>query len=345
MNHSRLRLSVLSAATALFSSACVITSVGGGSGGAGGAGATSASTTGVTSAVGAGGSLAGAGKLRGISWNGAAMRESFVELDPATGVLTSLGVLPPQYTTFAQGTDAFDPASNHLFEITGDNVLLVLDAATGALVSAPPLVLGSLLGVMNLEVNNAGELVGLAVPAPSTPWHLVKVNPTTGAVTSISALPPQYSSFGQGIGAFDPATNHLFELTGQNTLLVLDGATGAVVNAAPIVLGGLNGVINLQVNGAGALLGFSWDPAALVWNVVEVDPATGTLTSLATLPPQYDSLVQGLSAFDRAANRIYEIAGKESELIGIDATTGALVSAAPQVLGSVNGILNMEIVP
>jgi hypothetical protein len=69
---------------------------------------------------------------------------------------------------------------------------------------------------------------------------------TSGAVVSLSTLPPQDAGLAQGMGTFDPVSNRMFELTGDHKLLVIDGASGALNEATSIMLGNYNEVTNLE---------------------------------------------------------------------------------------------------
>jgi hypothetical protein len=303
----------------------------GGAGGQGGAG-------------GGGGAPPSSGRLVAFGWDPVASVWSSVHIDVSTGTLESLLTLPSQYDSFGQGIGTYEHVTNQIFELTGNNTLIGIDAATGALNSVVPLTLNNYSGVNNLEVNIGGDVIGFAWNPTAAHFDVVQIDVLTGALDSLAALPVQYDSMAQGTGAFDPLSNQIFEIASNNTLLVVDAVSGALNKAVPIVLNGYSDVVNLEVNNAGELIGFTWDPNALEFKVVRIDTVSGALVPLASLPKQYGGLAQGTGAFDPYANRIFEMADNNM-LLTIDAASGALLDATPLVLGGYSGITNMEYVP
>jgi hypothetical protein len=263
-----------------------------------------------------------------------------VELDLATGELTVLDTLPASIQSIQQGIGAFDPATRRIFQISGDNNLFTLDGDSGAFLGVTPLQSGELSSVGNLAVNNAGELVGLAFGGT---FHTVTIDPDTGAVTPLAALPPGIESLTQGNTAFDPASNRIFELTGDDHLLVIDAATGVLVGDTVVMPVGPSGLLELAVNNAGELMGLTTPLSPGPWDVVRVDPLTG----LATVQGQLSTpggIVQGQTIHDPALDRMF-VMTSDDRLHEIDASTGAELSTTLILPGNHVGLFNPELVP
>lgn len=270
------------------------------------------------------GRLIGLGAVEGDNhWN-------IVELDRFTGELTVLAALPDSIGSITQGSGAFDPATRRIFHPTGDGRLLVVDGDSGGFLGAPTLTPDEFSFVMNLEINNAGELVGLSTAAPT---HTVTIDLDTGVVTPLAALPLALADIQEGTGAFDHATNRMFQLTGDRNLLTIDANTGALLGHV-----GLTGdVLELAVNNAGELVGLGNNTFPNPWLIVRVDPLTGVVTTLSELSSGI-GFVQGQNIHDPAVDQMFLQTGNP-ELLVIDAGTGELVATTPIAPGFLNPVL------
>lgn len=182
-----------------------------------------------------------AGALVGLSTVAGTEQWHVVTVDADTGVVASLAALPP-FGGLSQGNGAYDPATDRMFEVTGDGRLLVIDAGTGALVDSVALA----AGVGELEVNAAGELVGLTQGDGEGQWVVVRVEPQTGELTALAALPPQ-AGIVQGVGGFDPGLDRMFVQGDGAVVLGIDAATGALASTTTIVAGTHDAILNPEL--------------------------------------------------------------------------------------------------
>lgn len=282
---------------------------------------------------------ASAGRLVGLGLVADDETWNVVELDRFTGELQVLASLPAVVGSVAQGVGAFDAATRRIFHPTGDRRLLVFDADTGEFLGTPALVPKELSVVANLEVNDAGALVALSLSgAPRT----ATIDPDTGSVTALAALPADIQGIAQGTGAIDRATNRIFAVTGEQRLLVLDAGTGALQGDVPLLLGDGGGVGELVVNNAGELVALRNNfPAS--WDVVRIDPPTGALTPLSQLAPE-PGFAQGQALHDPAVDHMLLLAADQALLV-VDAGTGELLASTPIALGMHAAFVNPMLVP
>ncbi len=260
-----------------------------------------------------------------------------VELDRDTAELTVLTALPPSITSIGQGVGAFDPATRRIYQTTGDGRLLALDADTGQFIAAPALAPAGLAGVVNLELNNAGELMALVL---GDQLRTVRIDPDTGVVTPLAALPAHLGSISLGTGAHDPATDRMIQLSGDGNLVVIDAGSGDLLGEVLVTPPG--GLIELAFDNAGALVGLTVQNFPEPWEFSRVDPLTGVVTKLSELPGPV-SFIQGQIVHDPAVDQMILLTG-ESTLVVIDPNTGELLANKPIVTGEHVAFFNPEVV-
>jgi hypothetical protein len=183
---------------------------------------------------------AGEGRLLGIADG------HVVEIDASMGTITSLAALPEQFDAFAQGGVVFDPTTDQLYVQAAPQSLLVVDASTGALAFSTQLQLGDFTSCGNLQVNAAGELIGLAGTADAR-VHVARVDLPVGTVHSLTELPPQYSAYYQGQSAIDRSRDRMIQLLPTNAVLVIDASDGSLISGTQIELGPYVNFSNVEV--------------------------------------------------------------------------------------------------
>jgi hypothetical protein len=314
-----------------------------GSGGSGGvstatvSSATSASsTTGASSSTGAGGAPSG-DQLYALAWDPNAEIEHVITIDAGNGTVTSVGQLPSQYMMFADCV--FDPAAGRIYQSSPPDIVLTIDLAAAALLTATVTSLPTdLTGFFGGGVNGAGEVLGHAWDTNLSREHVVKLDPVTGTVTSLGTLPPAHTAFTGAL--YDHAADRLYTLSNEGTdisILTFEG-NGAYLGASPLSMGPYVNLIGATVNGAGEIIGLVWDGTNELEHVVKVDPASGTITSLDTLPPQHTTFSIAKGVFHAGSNRIYMLdSAGPAEVFAIDASSGAFLGATPL---AANGFVN-----
>lgn len=167
---------------------------------------------------------------------------STVTIDPDAGLVTALAELPPGIGFIVQGTGAFDPATDRMFEVSTEGRLLVIDADNGVVLNNVELTGDDVSYVIELTVNNVGELVGLGNNYPA-PWTTVRIDPLTGVVTTLSHLSPEIV-FLQGQAIHDPAVDQVFLQNTNLELLSIAAGTGELLVTTPILTDNQAGFIN-----------------------------------------------------------------------------------------------------
>jgi hypothetical protein len=282
--------------------------------------------------------------LVALVWDPTAAVERVVTIDAATGTVTNLAALPPEHMWF--GGCVFDPGSARIYQSVSPDVVLTIDATSGALLEETTASPAPLANFWLAGVNAAGEVLGHAWDPSASLEHVVTLDTPGGAVSSLGALPPAYTAF-TGT-AYDHAANLLYTQATDgitHTLLRIDGATGGFLGATPIALGPFQNLLGLVANSAGELVGLAWDGAASLEHVVKLDPMTGAVTSVDTLPPQF-TLFNGTSTVDVAADRIYRIETVgQPMLLTFEASSGAYLGATPVALNQLMNPVCFQVLP
>ncbi|NUO54681.1 MAG: hypothetical protein HOV80_38060 [Polyangiaceae bacterium] len=295
------------------------------------------SATGTSSSTGVGGAPASGDQLYALAWDPNAALEHIITIDAGNGAVTSVGQLPSQYEMFSDCV--FDPASGRIYQSSPPDVVLAIDPAAAALVTATVTSLpADLIGFFAGGVNGAGEVLGHAWDTGLSREHIVKLDPVTGTVTSLGTLPPAHTAFTGAL--YDHAADRLYTLSNEGTdvsILTFE-ANGSYLGASPLTMGPYVNLVGATVNGAGEIIGLVWDGTNSLENVVKVDPTSGTITSLDTLPPDHTTFSIAKGVFHAGSNRIYMLdSSLPAEIFAIDASSGAFLGATPLVS---NGLVN-----
>ncbi|PBQ33020.1 hypothetical protein CNR22_14955 [Sphingobacteriaceae bacterium] len=160
----------------------------------------------------------------------------FFTLDISTGVTTTLSTIPTVFSP-QLGEGTFDVAGNrHFYRLTAGNVL-VLDAATGALIKT----IG--VDISSIEFNpNSGELIGCAQRGGE--YKFCRVNVSTGLITSSITLTGVQDMSGES--TFDAVGNRYFVNTNLGTTII-DPTTGVIITSIPRALYGLEYIGNISI--------------------------------------------------------------------------------------------------
>ncbi len=169
-----------------------------------------------------------AGKLVGVT---SCCPNEFVEVDPATGSLTTLSSIGDMGFSFVAGASAMDPANNRFFMIrhtAGVPHVIALDTNSGTLTESPPV--GT--GIMKIGYDQDDNvLVGVTSCCPNRFGHL---DPATGAFTPMTDIGDMGFGFSAGASAMDSGGNRLFlarSQAGVPHVIEVDTLTGAVTES------------------------------------------------------------------------------------------------------------------
>lgn len=216
-----------------------------------------------------------------------------VVLDPVTAAVTpvSASIAPP--LGIISGNTAIDNDGNRFIFVATpgaatDQTIYVVDSQTGALLSAVSIPGTATMPIMDMQYDDAEDVLYASRNPGDAGRQLVRLNPATGGVTPVSASisPPLGTS--SGVTALDPAGNRFF-LIGTPAvnwnLYTVDTATGAVLGS-PTVATGLEFFVALAypppAEGSVSCppdISLSNDPGACGANVTYAHPSgPGTIT-------------------------------------------------------------------
>jgi hypothetical protein len=166
----------------------------------------------------------------------------FVQVDPATGALTTLSNVGDENFGFTS-SPAVDPATHSFYIVRFPNAsaspamipdVVTINTQTGALAESPPLA----TGIFALGFDSASStLAGITVCCPN---EFVQVDPATGALTTLSNVGDENFGFSSST-AVDPAT-HSFYIVRLSTdfqphVVTINTQTGALAESPPLVKG------------------------------------------------------------------------------------------------------------
>ena len=216
---------------------------------------------------------------------------TLVQIDPATGSFTTLGVADQNV-----GSTATVDHATQTFYADGLNGTLTLDVTSGSLVSNPTV---SVAPMMVAFDRVTGRLLGMVPNAVG--FSLAVIDPATSLATPLGV--PGALPFPSDV-AFDPAAR-IYYILENTSLWRVDADTGLVLGTAPlafpapmaIAVDALTGTLR----GASLTLvpGITW---------VALDPATGVSTTLSNFTPSA-SPFSGATVFDLANSRSSILAG------------------------------------
>jgi hypothetical protein len=206
--------------------------------------------------------------------------------------------------------------------------LYTLDARTGAILAQPELP-DSPSGIQFDAA--AGNL--LAVTFRSGVEELVRLDPQTGALTSVAFI-PEVAGVEPGSFTLDPATRrYMFigvDVAGTDRLYVLDAQSGAVLSNATIA--GANVSSTVFDPASGQLVGLIFRNG--VEEVVRLNPATGALTTIATIP-EVENIASGSSVMLADVGRYVFVGidyGGTERLYSVDLAAGSVIANPGGVL-------------
>lgn len=213
--------------------------------------------------------------LYGLSWDDSEQTEYFVEIDPATGIITYISPIPdvnyiailPSYTTYNKWKSHY-----YFMGITfsGESKLFTILATDGSIVSSIdfPVLTDPMDNVGELQYNNADSTIyALHWDSSSSTEYLGSVDINDGSFTPLFPLyDVQYITIAPKYTTFDELNGrYIFrgvDFSGVNRLYSVDVYTGAVLSEPefPILEDPDDNVIELKFNnGNGKLYGLHWD--------------------------------------------------------------------------------------
>lgn len=274
------------------------------------------------------------GSVFGI--NGASGTDNLVKANTLTGAVTVVGQLAGFSGVPSAGISALD-ASDHKYFIflddaNGSEHLVTIDAQTGAVLGSP-----LSAGLLTLQFDpSSRSLFGVARDQVSGNFDLDVVDPDTGELTVVATILGFSGGFSgcplSGISALSVQRHNYFTLlddnSGMQRLLTIDTRTGAVI-ASPASSGALS--IEFDPS-TGKLLGVAFDQSSHLFDLVVIDPLTGGVSVVASIPG-FSSLPSAcVSTFDVVRQRYIGIltdANGMARFVNVNTRTGSVLSSPP----------------
>ena len=262
--------------------------------------ATLSDVNGVSAAAGSDGRLLG---VTGCCPN------QLVTADSSTGQLTTIGTVGTASGFLEGGLSALDPATHTLFlELVTFNFpsppqfqIVSINTQTASESISPGF--ATSLAFMAFDTSSS-TLVGVTVCCPT---QLVKVNPSTGQLTTIGTVGTASGFLESLLSALDPATHTLFL-----ELVTFNFPSPPQFQIVSINTQTASESISPALGTSFAFLGFDTSSSTLVGvtgccpnQLVTVNPSTGQLATIGTVSTASGFLNSGLSALDPATHTLF----------------------------------------
>jgi hypothetical protein len=263
--------------------------------------------------------------LLGLTYNPQTSTEYIASLDPNTGVVTQLGSVPGDVVS--PGSSWTTSGDDFYFEgeaFGGPRYLYVANETTGQLISS--VALSDANFAFNHFDSSTGTLLGLTYNPQTSTEYVASLDPDTGVVTQLGAVPGDQLSPG---GGWTTAGNDFYfaggAFGGPRYLYVANETTGQLISS--VALSDANFAFNHFDSSTGTLLGLTYDPQTSTEYVASLDPNTGVVTQLGAVPG--DQLSPG-GGWTTSGNDFYFAGGAfggPHYLYIANETTGQLISS------------------
>lgn len=238
--------------------------------------------------------------LASLSLNTFAQKEFLTTLNPSSGVFTKkpnhisgvglVQITPRSYTFDEIGGRYIFVGKDNL----GDSRLYSINATTGASISNPlfPVLTDKFDYITELQFDNAARILyGIHWISSKGENYLCSINMSTGSFTDIASLPVS-GLIGTNHVMFNK-NNHHYILTAKDQtsssvcLFSINAPTASVVTKPlfPVLPDPSDNISELQYdNLSNTIYGMHWDASESRNYLVSINPTTGKLTSLDSIP-------------------------------------------------------------
>lgn len=259
--------------------------------------------------------------------------EYLVTLDPSNCDFTIVDSIP-NVKWVRVPTSTFDNVNKHyIFQGADANhnwELYTLDANTGNVIYNPPFYFISdpSDNVLNWKYSNSmNKLIGLHWDNSQSTEYFISINTTTGGYTLINSLPG--IALIAGFSTYDDINNRYIFIGKDNTgnwyLYSINAANGNIISNPPYPNVGIGDL--LYGNSTNTLYGLRWDNLSSTEYLSSIDPTTGTVTDINSIPGVL-WILDGFMVFDNF-NKRYIFRGGDNNgiwhLYSINAITGDIV--------------------
>ena len=247
----------------------------------------------------------------GYAWNDTTQEEVFVSIDQSNGLVSYLGTIlniqavNPGETTMI-GTDYFA----FMLDSQMNRNLVHVSLANGFSVSSTPLDYTNapnLQSVGGIEYDSNTQMIyGFAWNDTDQEEVFISIDPTTGLITYLATIPNmQYVNTGESTLVGNDYFTYMMDGQMNHYLIHISLSNNYAINAVPFDfsnepdlqnLGGIEYEVNTQL-----IYAYAWNGTAQEEVFVSLDPVTGIVTYIATIPNmQYtgsESTYQGHNYF------------------------------------------------
>jgi hypothetical protein len=272
-------------------------------------------------------------------------REVLATVNPTTGDLSPIGSGLGGCCTASVLDAALDTAGKRFYAVmalSGESSqrVITFNTVTGAATASEPLTDTLAVNYMAYDPSD-GQLLALTFHAPSLTSQVVRIDPSTAAMTPLGSAIANCCSPKSFDAAYDGAQRRLylvvqpFDGGTQSRLLTISGADGALLSNVPIAD---PYAVNHMIFDAAddTLWALVSDPQADAQRLARVDPSMGDITALGDGAAACCALLPTDVALDGAGTLVAPMIDTSDPLVGDTVSffryalaTGAVLSRAP----------------
>ncbi len=287
-------------------------------------------------------------KLYGLRWDESEQREELIRIDPATGVITVVKVIPLLKSIYnLPNRKTIDKNQHRMFfsggEFNNKPRLYCIDLNTGNVLNKPlfPVLTNTLDNVTDVQFDNSlNQLFGLHWNTADNSEYLISIDPVTGTFTKLFSLPNvRWSSAIPNCTTYDEINHRLIfmggDIQGNWYLYSIDVQTGAIVSAPsfPVLEDPLDNVIELQFdNSTGILYALHWDNARTI--KVNDPLSQSSQFTIAPNPVSTETTLRLNTAFAETVVYLYNAQGQVVRQWTYDHQTNAVIDCKNLPKGS-----------